>query len=214
MRLVTDPEFAPAAVSPFPAGTSPFRQKGNAYLGDFEYLGGLVPGGMDAVIRGVPDDAHRNFLRQKFRAAEWYDAFPNVQLMLSASRILGLTFEEHRRRVGAWHAQAALNGIYRALLKIVSNENVALWGPRISSVYFEFGKTEARAVGPREVRGIRRGVPKGLVQWIVWASAGFADASLRMAGARSAATVFDEVETEGARSGQEICSVRMRITWT
>src|SRR4051812_49045346 len=122
MRRASDAEFVPAAIAPFPAGTSPFRQKGNAYLGDLEYFTSVVPGGPEAVFRGVADDATRHFLKQKFRPSEWYDAYPNVALQLSAARILGLTLEEHRRRVGAWHAHSS--SIYRALLKFVSNENV------------------------------------------------------------------------------------------
>jgi hypothetical protein len=213
VRRVTDAEFTPPAKSPFPPGTSPSRQKGNAYLGDYQYFDAVVPGGVSAVLKGVADDATRTFLSQKFRASDWYDAYPNIYLQQSAARILGLTFEEHRRRVGEWHAKFALNGVYRTLLKMVSNENVALWGPRISSLYFEFGRVDARITGPKEVSAIRRGVPKGLLQWLVWASAGFADASLRLAGARIPRTTFGDVETEGSESGQEICRIALRMTW-
>jgi hypothetical protein len=213
MRRVSDPEFSPPSVNPFPVGASPFRQKGNAFAGDLRYFDTCVPGGSAAVLKAIPDPATRAYLSQRFVSSEWYDAYPNVYMQLTAARLRGITFEEHRRRTGAYHAQD-LSGIYRALLKIVSNENVATWIPRISALYWNFGKTETKVVGPREVRGIRRGTPKALLQWVAWASMGFADATLKIAGAHNPVTVLDDVETDGKEAGQELCSVRLRITWT
>ena len=45
MRTLLDPAFAPPALLPFPVGESPFRQKGNAYVGDLRYLDAVAPGG-------------------------------------------------------------------------------------------------------------------------------------------------------------------------
>ncbi len=212
MRRVSDPEFTPPFVNPFPVGTSPFRQKGNAFRGDLAYFDTCVPGGSAAVLKAVTDPATRAFLAQKFVSSEWYDAFPNVQMQQIAARLRGLTFEEHRRRTGAFHAEE-MNGLYRALLRIVSNESVATWVPRINALYWNFGKTETKIAGPNEVRGVRRGTPKGLLQWLAWASIGFSEATLRLAGARNPVTVFDDVEIDGKEAGQETCSVRVRITW-
>jgi hypothetical protein len=212
MRRVSDPEFIPPFQNPFPVGASPFRQKGNAFLGDIEYFATSIPGGYGAVLKAISDESTRAYLSQKFLASEWYDAFPNLYLQLAAARLRGISFEEHRRRTGAYHAEA-LGGVYRALLRVVSNENVATWGPRMASLYWDFGKTETHATGPREVRGIRRGTPKALLQWLVWAVCGFADTTLRLAGARDAITMLDDVESEGKVAGVEVCSVRLRMTW-
>ncbi len=212
MRFVTDSEFIPPPQIPFPAGTSPFRQKGTGYLGDLEYFAAKVPGGPGAVLRGVVDEGTRAFLSQRFSAAEWYDAFPNVYLQLVAARLCGLSLEEHRRRVGAFHANA-LGGMYRALLRVVSNENVAIWGPRAMALYWDFGKTETRVTGLKEVVAIRHGTPKALLQWTAWAAAGFADATLRLAGATDATTTLGEVEAEGEQAGQELFSFKMRMMW-
>ena len=134
-------------------------------------------------------------------------------MQVAAARLRGMSFEEHRRHVGAYHAEA-MSGVYRALLRIVSNENVAMWGPRIAALYWDFGKTETRVNGPYEVTGVRRGTPKALVQWLAWASAGFVDTTLRLAGARNAITVLDDIQSEGKIADQEICSFKLRITWS
>ena len=164
------------------------------------------------MLRGVADEPTRAFLSQRFLASEWYDAFPNIAMQLSAARLLGLTFEEHRRRVGGFHANA-LNGIYRALLRVVSNENVAIWGPRAMALYWDFGKTETRVVGDRHVVAVRRGVPKALARWLVWATIGFADATLRLSGASQTTTTVGEVRDDGQRAGLELCSVVLSMVW-
>lgn len=213
MASILDPSFAPPREPPFPVGTSPFRQKGNGYLGDMQYYNDVVRGGADAVVAALPDDAHRTFARQRFRASEWYDAYPGAQLEIAAARVRGYAFERHRRETGAWHAKHAARGLYGALLRIVSSETIALWGPRISSIYFEFGRSDARATGPREVVVTRRGTPRELLQWLAFASAGFTETALQLAGARDVRVVLENVVDDGRLHGRYLSAVDLRITW-
>ncbi len=213
MPLITDPSFSPPREPPFPVGTSPFRQKGNAYLGDVRYYNDVVRGGLAAVVAALPDDAHRAFARQQFRASEWYDAYPGAQLEVAAARVRGYSFERHRRETGVWHATHAARGLYGALLRLVSSETVALWAPRISSIYFEFGRTEARVAGRNLVLVTRRGTPRELVQWLAFASAGFTEAALKLAGARDVRVEIDNVVDDGRNLGRELARFDMRIAW-
>jgi hypothetical protein len=213
MPSILDPSFAPPREPPFPTGTSPFRQKGNAYLGDFRYYDAVVRGGSEVVIAALPDDAHRTFARQRFRPSEWYDAYPGAQLELAAARVRGVSFERHRRETGEWHAQDATRGIYGALLKFISNENVALWGPRISSLYFEFGRTDTRIVGPREVVASRRGIPRELAQWVVFASVGFCECALRLAGARDVRANVVDLAADGRLFGRDLVRADLALVW-
>ena len=210
---INDAGFAPPAVLPFAPGTSPFRQKGNGYLGDFAYFDAMIRGGSRAVIAALPEGPLREFHEQKFNGSDWYDAFPCAMLHLAAARLRGVTYVEHRRQVGAYHAQKAAGGIYRALLKVISNENVALWGPRVSSIFFEFGKTETRIAGPRHVIARRRGVPTGLVQFVVGASRGFCEESLKLAGATSTNVELGAIEPDGREHGLELWRVDVAMQW-
>jgi hypothetical protein len=210
---IRDLPFAPPSVLPFRAGTSPFRQKGNAYLADARYLDEVVPGGFRAVLSALVDADVRAFFEQSFRASDWYDAYPGSVLEATAARLRGLSFEQHRKQTGAWHAVGATRGIYGTLLKLVSAENVALWGPRISSMYFEFGKTETRAAGEHTVDAWRRGVPRELAQWLFYASAGFCAEALRLTGAEEPVVTAHEVEDDGSSHGRELVRFRARITW-
>jgi hypothetical protein len=129
MASIDDLDFAPPRELPFPVGTSPFRQRGAAYLADYRYYDAVVMGGHRAVIEAVADPAVRAFFRQPFRTSEWYDAYPGAYIEAVAARLRGLSFERHRRHTGIWHAEDAAHGIYATLLRIVSNENIAVWAP-------------------------------------------------------------------------------------
>lgn len=213
MAGIDHPDFAPPADLPFPPGTSPFRQRGAAYLADMRYYDAVVRGGRAAVIEAIPQASVRAFFRQTFRTSEWYDAYPGAVIEMTAARIRGVTYERHRRNTGTWHAEDAAHGIYAALLRIVSNENIALWAPRISSLYFEFGKTTSRVAGPREVIGVRRGIPKELVQWLVFASAGFAETTLKLAGAKNPLVSVVDFAPDGHDHRRELVRVDLRMTW-
>jgi hypothetical protein len=213
VRELREPAFGPPAVLAFPAGKSPFRQKGNGYLGDMRFFDGVVPGGSSAVLAAIPDPVARAFLGQRFRASEWYDALPGGMLEATAARLRGLPFEQHRRQTGAWHAARAIGGIYAALFKLVSSESVALWAPRISSMYFEFGKAETRAAGHSAVDGWWRGLPCELAQSVAYGSAGFCTEALRRTGALEPVVTLHEVETDGTQYGRELVRVRLRMRW-
>jgi len=213
VRSVDDPMFGPPLTLPFPVGTSPFRQKGNAYLGDARYLDATVSGGFAAVVAALPEPSLRTFFQQRFRAGEWYDAYPSTALESVAARLRGTSFTTQRRRTGSWHAEHAAQGLYGTLLRFVSNDSLALWGPRISSLYFEFGKTETRVVAPHEILAVRRGIPRELVQWVVYASAGFCETTLRLAGAARATVAVEDVEPDGEAHRRELMRVNLRLRW-
>jgi hypothetical protein len=204
---IDDPMFAPSATPPFAPGASPFRQKGNAYIGDRPWLDHAVRGGYDAAVAAIADPAARAFLAQRFLASEWYDAYPGALLELTAAKLRGVPFAKHRREAGAFHARQTVRGIYAALLAFVSNESVALWGPRIAALYFDFGKTTSRVIGPNAVASSRVGIPADLVQWSAHAIAGFAETAVELAGGRDVRCALTGVKEErraGERAGYRI----------
>jgi hypothetical protein len=210
---VYDSLYSLPAALPFPAGTSPFRQKGNAYLGDIAYINQVVPGGFGAVLAAITDPNVRQFLGQPFRGGEWYDVLPNPYMQATAARLRNVSFEEHLRGTGVYHANEAVTGFYKALLRLVSNENIAIWMPRISGLYHEFGRCETRVVGPKNVHGVRTGIPRMLVRWLAVVSSSFCEKALRLAGATNARVVFGAVEPDGSTSGHPLHRVHLDITW-
>jgi hypothetical protein len=213
MGSIADPIFGPPLVCPFPAGTSPFRQKGNGYIGDLAHLDTCVAGGATAVVATIRDPGTRSFFSQRFRASDWYDAFPGAVLHAAAAQVRGLSFAEHRLHVGAYHASMA-GSVYRALLRVLSNEAIAVWGPRVSSIYFEFGKFETRTAGSNQVEGVRRGMPAGLVQCTMYGSRGFTEQTLRLAGATRVLFEIGSVDPGGNGHGQSLYDAAIRVRWS
>jgi hypothetical protein len=207
--------FAPPSTSPFPPGGSPFRQKGNGYLGDFEFFEKSVPGGKAAVLDAVTAEPMRAFLSQTFRSSEWYDAYPCAVMHATAARLKRQPFEVFRKAVGAYHANEARGGIYRTLLRMISTETVALWAPRISAIYFEFGKRETHVVGPREVLGTWTGVPAALAQFVAFASCGLAEETLRVVGASRPRVDVTSVRADAETPGQTqaLYTLSLRLAW-
>jgi hypothetical protein len=213
VRSIGEPAFAPPSVLAFAPGTSPFRQKGNAYLVDMRYYDEVVRGGARAVVLALADPKVRAFYEQTFRPSEWYDALPGGIIEATAARLRGVSFEDHRRQVGTWHAEQAIRGIYSMLFKLVSHESVALWTSRFGGLYFEFGKVETSAAGPNAVDGWWRGLPCELAQSVSYGSAGFCAAALRLTGAREPVVTLHEVESDGAQYGRDLVRVRLRMSW-
>jgi hypothetical protein len=209
-----DPAFRPPAALALPAGASEYRQKGNAYLGDRPWLDQCVQGGFATAVAALPDAGARSFLSQPFKASEWYDAYPGALLESTAATMRGVPFARHRRETGAFHARHAMHGVYGSLLRLISNESVAVWGPRISALFFDFGKTQTRVEASRSVAASRSGIPADLVQWTAYAMAGFAEGALQIAGAHEARCVLtDVVECGGGAFGRPLYQIDMSMTW-
>lgn len=211
---LTDPCFDPPLECPFPPGTSPFRQKGNVVLGNREFLDARVAGGEAAVLSSLASERLVAFFAREFAASEWYDALPNVYLHKAAARRRGLGLFEHGRQLGAWHADTRMRGIYGALLRVLSTESVAVWAPRISSVYYDFGRLDTRVEGERSVRVVRRGIPGPLVRWLGAVMTGMAEQTLTIAGARQPRVVIDRVRDDGAASGQRLYAIEGSMSWS
>jgi hypothetical protein len=189
-------------------------QKGHVYRGNYQYFAEHVPGGLAAVLGLLPTDGMRRFFEQRFTPDQWYDTLPNVYLQDGAARLQGVSVFEQGRRIGAFHARARMTGLYRAMLKVLSNESVAIWAPRVSALYYSFGRLESRVVGPRRVSLRRAGVPVMMVPWIAATMTGVGEEMLTLAGAQKVRVSLDEATLEDTRSGYPLCRIEGEITWS
>jgi hypothetical protein len=212
-RPIEDPFFGLPDEVPFPPGSGPFRIKGWGYAGDLRFYESHVPGGIDAVAKNVKDPAVSAFLHRHFDPDGWYDLAPKLYLSQAAARARGVPFDAHCREVSQWHAQDKFSGIYRPLLKVVSSEMLALWIPRLSSTFYDFGTIESRVAGMRLVRVVRYGQPRIAVQWWAAAASAYFEYVLRAAGARHPRVRWLAVEPDGERLGMDLHRMPFEITW-
>jgi len=214
-RDIEDPHFALPDAIPFTPGSSPFRIKGWGYEGDVRFYEEFVPGGTAAILRAVheKDPAIASFLSRKFTPDGWYDVVPKLYQSQAAARLRGVSYQAHCHELSRWHAQDKFSGIYRPLLKIVSSEMLAVWIPRMSSSFYDFGSTDSRVAGSKLVRVTRSGMPRVAVQWWAAAATGYFEYCLLTAGARHPHIRWLPTEPDGERMGMELVKMPFEITW-
>ncbi|MDC0745028.1 hypothetical protein [Polyangium mundeleinium] len=211
--LLTDARFDLPPDLPFAPGASPFRQKGHVYRGNHDFMNKRVPGGLAALRQSLPTPELGKFFEQRFEVSAWYDSLPNIYLQDAAARVRGVPFEEHARELGVWHARERLKGFYSVLLRAVSTESVAVWAPRVPSMYYSFGKFQTRIVAPRRVSLAVRGVPVILARWLGAIMAAAGGEMVLMAGARDLHCEFPSAEPDGTAYGVPVCRLEGEVTW-
>lgn len=212
MRVASDPYFRLPDRIPIAPGTSPFRMKGDSYNAAMLFLNSRVPGGFPAVVAQMSPELQA-FFKQSFRPSDWYDVVPNPYMHTIAAKLRGIAFREHILDNGSWHADHAMRGPLRALLRVLSHESVALWLPRISATYHDFGKCETKPIGAGKIRGVRTGMPRPLVPWYTVLSSAFCEKALMLGGAKNPKMLFGNAQPEGTRGGQDIYSLHFEISW-
>jgi len=212
-RAIEEPYFALPDTLPFKPGAGPFRVKGWGYLGDTRFYDEHVPGGARAVAQAVKDPAITAFVNRPIEPNSWYDIYPKLYLGHAAARLRGATYEAHSREVSRWHAQDKFSGIYRPLLKMVSSELLAMWIPRMSSSFYDFGSTETRVRATKVVSVIRYGVPRIVVRWWAYAATAYFEYVLLTGGARHPHVRWLPVEPDGERLGVDLHRMTFEITW-
>jgi hypothetical protein len=217
MPSVHDALFALPPRTPFPWGTSPFHARGSVYREEVALADRLLekagqPRALE-VLKKHGDAKLEAFLAQRFASTEWYDLMPVLYFAAVVARARGVPFTQHVRDSAVAHAANALTGFTAVVLRLVSNESVATWLPRISGWYHDFGGVETKVVGPRHVRGVRFGLPAVYVQpWAITAMY-FAEHVLARIGAKEPrAHTLDALE-DGERDGVKLYRVTFDVKW-
>jgi hypothetical protein len=219
MPSIHDPLFTLPLPSraPFAWGASPFHARGSVYREEIVLADRLLekagqPRSLD-VLKKQGDAKLDAFMGQKFASTEWYDVMPVLYFTSAVARARGVSFTQHVRDSAVAHASNALTGFTSVILKMLSNESVATWMPRISGWYHDFGKVETKVIGPCHVRGVRTGLPAVFVQaWSITAMH-FAEHVLAHAGAREPRAHTLEAIEDGEREGVKLYRVTFDVKW-
>jgi hypothetical protein len=216
MPTVHDPIFDVPPRPLFRWGAGPFRLRGIVYRESMERATRLLDKrgtSVSELLRVHGDAALETFLRQPFASLDWYDIGPAIHFAPLLARACGISLLQHMRDSALMHAQAAMKGFTPVILKLVSNETVATWLPRMSTWYHDFGEIETRVAGPRDVRGVRTGVPVFVVQSWAVLSMEFVEHVLELTGAKDVRAHALETELEGTQEGCPLYRVSFQVTW-
>jgi hypothetical protein len=172
-----------------------------------------VPGGIDRVREACSDPGLRAFLEQPFEAYGWYDVLPMAPLSEVIAGLMGVDVERYLLDRTREHARRDLAGLTRLLLRAVSARTVAVFLPKLTARYHDWGGIDARLRGPRRVETVRTGVPQPLRDWYATVACGFAEAALEVAGAFGPRVVLISSEPEGVTLGVTTYELVFDITW-
>lgn len=197
----------------FPTGKSPFHIKGLAYRGHNEFTEKHVPGGVAAMLPLLPSDALRDYFKQPFLAASWYDVFPLVAGGIACARLMGMTHPAFMRHRSQLQAKEDIRGVYKVLLKIASPQMVAMRLVRIITQYYDYGGSEVEASQPGLVQAVRTGVPAPLAPSFVCVAEPYAEAALTIAGGKDVRVKAHAPQPDGAAHGVPTVRIRIDLAW-
>jgi len=196
-----------------PPGENPFHVKG-LVAGSFSaFVAGQVPGGMEAVLRGLEPEL-RDYFQQSFLAGSWYDLLALLKLMVKAAAVAGRPANRFIAEHGAWQAKRDIRTVHRLLLLIASPETVA---PRMGVAfgrYFDFGAIELVGVQRGVLELDVRALPAALNAWYRVSVHSAADAILSTAGAKDVQSWYTPPEPDGKKHGVTLVRFGVRRTWT
>jgi hypothetical protein len=211
--LLSDPCFDVPVHIPLAPGTSPFWQKGLVYRGNLDFMNRHVPGGVPAIVRNLPTPELRKFFEQRFEVSQWYDSLPNAYFQQTAAQLRGVPLVEHAQQLGVFHARERLKGFSSLVLKVLSTQSVALWVPRVPSMYYSYAKTHTQIIGPRRVALTVAGVPVMMARWIGAIFAATGGAFIASSGAKDVVAGFSSAEPESSKHEIPVCCLEGLITW-
>ncbi|MGH7294468.1 MAG: hypothetical protein ACRELB_06035 [Polyangiaceae bacterium] len=216
MTTIHDPIFDVSAPPMYRWGASPLRARGTIYrdaIAMSERFLAKAGLSVERVLRQHGDAMLQAFLSQPFRATDWYDMYPAIHFDPIVARARGVAVAQHMRDAGIAHAEQALRGFTGVVLRLLSNEAVASWLPRISTWYHDFGGIETAAAGEGRVRGVRTGLPVFAVRG--WSVQGmqFTEHVLSHVGAGEPRAYALDVEPDGKHEGCPLYRVSFEVSW-
>jgi hypothetical protein len=211
MLLIERGIAAPAAM--YAPGTSPFHVRGSAYGAALKHAAESLPGGLDRVRGACSDPALRAFLDQPFERSGWYDVLPMAPLSELIAQLMGMDLERYLAERTREQARRDLAGLTLLLMRAVSARSVALFLPKLTSRYHDWGGIDARLRGPRRVETVRTGVPQPLLTWYAPVACAFAETALEIAGAPAPRVIVSSSEPDGVTEGVTTYEFVFEITW-
>lgn len=202
-----------ARAVPYAPGTSPFHVRGAVYRAAIDHAERNVPGGLRRVRDACTDPALVEFMNQNFDSTGWYDVLPISPLSDLIAALMGVETNRYLHERTREHAERDLVGFYRLLMRAVSARSVALFLPKLTARYHDWGGIEARLRGPRSVETVRSGVPEPLLDWYSTVACSFAQTALEIAGAAGPHVVPSSCEPDGSTLGVATYAMAFDVTW-
>lgn len=168
---------------PIAPGGSPFHARGLFYDQVVKH-GAQVPGGFQAFLGHIKDERVREFMQQKFKWTEWYDALPMTAVQHALCRAEGSDFETAVRRRARLSAETLVPRLFRVIIGMGNPKAAAEHLPRILAQNYDFGDVRFDVSG-NEGHGHLANVPAILAPGYFNTVMGLVEGGLRLMGMKT-----------------------------
>lgn len=206
-RLLEVTETLPVA-----PGSSPFHARGIFYDQVLKHAE-QAPGGMPAFLAQLKDARLREFMEQKFKWTQWYDALPMTAVQQALCRAEGTDFETSVRRRARNSAEALVPRLFRAVIGMGSVKAAAGQLPNLLSQNYDFSQMRLD-VTSNEGRAHFMNVPALIAPGFVNTVAGLVEGGLRLMGAKTVEFGPMKVSVGTPQHGYDSVTVEAITTWT
>lgn len=206
-----DPSFDMTEELERPPGTSPFHARGIFYDHLLKHASTL-PGGIPRFLSEMRDPAVREFMSQRFKWTEWYDAIPMTAAQVALCRIDAGEFET---LVRARARRAAQNLVPRLFRVVLGMGNPKLAAEHLQSLlvrHYDFSDLAVEVTG-NEGRGTVQRLPRRIAPSFVNVVVGLVDGALGLMGAKSIEGGYSNVREAPPAHGFPTVSCDIHFRW-
>jgi hypothetical protein len=194
-----------------PTSRSPFQVRG-VFFDQVLKHAASERGGVESLMKELRDERIREFMGQKFRWSEWYEALPMVPVQAALSRLQGGDFERLVRKRSRAAAETLVPRVFRVVLGLGGPKAAATHIPRVLAYYYNFGEL-ALQVDAQHGEALARKIPRFVAASYVNTVVGFIEGGLRLLGAKLIEGGYSEVAADEPVHGFETISCKVALNW-
>lgn len=206
-----DPLFELTDELATPIGASPFRCRGIFYDQLIKHSVTLK-GGTPNYLAQIRDPQVRQFMSQKFRWMEWYDALPSTPAQVALCRAEGGEFETLVRARARKAAESLVPRMFRVALGMGNPKLAAEHLPRLLAHNYDFANMSVEVTG-NEGFGTLHNLPRVIAPGFVNIVLGLIDGTLRLMGAKSVTCDYSNVRAGPPLHGFETITCDLHTRW-
>lgn len=166
-----------------PIDTSPYRVRGQVYLGTRSFFEAQVKGGFASLLSSLRPPL-RTFMSQDFRPREFYEVMVVPELIDMEAKVAGLSIARYLDQRTRFQALRDLSGPVAMLLRLMPMGLVISRVTASMTNTFNFGESEVTKVAPRHYQVQIRDVPQRLCAWLEHSVGVYGQTSLAVSGAK------------------------------
>jgi len=198
---------------PCPAGTSPYRVKGEFWrqiAAAISHNDERTNGGVTRVLEreGIGEFATRFFLTSSL-----YDVLPMPRVVMAVAEARSRDLRELTAKMGRVSAESQMSGVYGTLLRAVTPENFAARFGSTITYFYNFVPLTGENLPGGGVRLFCDGVPLCVAEWWSIVTGQFVDVVLTGHGARRVEVDW-RIAATGVEGGVPCGTVTGEVRWT